>query len=392
MFSKNKGTDQGEGGGGGGVTPNPTNDYIPINNNGQFADSPLRVENGVLISSLTFQAPPESLLVGDNVKLTDGGSGLGLSLQSQNSTQEIPSSIYREESGTVVGLGVSDYIQTGAQDAPTQISDVVTNSYEKYVWEAQIFSTDQQPPPLGVEFDIFRVLRVNLRGDVGPQAPIRLRLYFVDPVANPGVLPFYDNVSAALETEWLAGNAGFLLNETGETIIEFGQGQRLRVGVKFWIEYSVPSGQQFTVKGDNVDIGFGTVFVPYQISTVLAGYEIDVAPPRERGTLSTTDQQWTTIITHSASEDKTENLNFQVYGSEDGEADRISAELLVTSSREGTDPVEIIGRTFIFRHRNTNNVNARAIESGNDILLQVKGRIFQTWNWRATVQTRGQKP
>jgi hypothetical protein len=368
---------------------NVTNTYIPIKAGDELANSPLRLEDGVLISSVTIQSPPASFSIGTNATLHDIGSGVGYTLNTQGSTFEIPGSLYSEADGQIVGLAVSDYLQTGAVDIPTQSSDVVTNSYEDYTWEAQIF-TKAQDPTFGVDEDLFRVYRVTIRGDTGPQAPVRVRIYIQDPSVQLDAIPFYDNV-ASREPEWLAGEFGFVVSETGDSILEFKQGQRLRAGFKFYIRYSVPPGEQFTIKGDNVDIGFGVVFVPYQISRVLPGYEEDVSPPRERATVSTSDASWVTVITHPVALDSTENISFNAYGLEDGGSGIISGEVVATA-RNMAGVTSLIGDTICYRHRagGTPNLRAEAGGSGN-LLLQVKGTGGTNWNWRGIAQTREQK-
>jgi hypothetical protein len=373
-----------------GVAANVTQDYIPIKDNGALADSPLRMEDGILKSSVSIQSPPASFKVGGNVTISDGGSVVGYSLGAQGSTYELAGSLYDENSGTVVGLAVSDYLQTGAVDLPTQSVDTDTQSFEQLIWQAQIF-TKAQDPVFGVEEDIFRVYRVVVRGDVGPQAPVRVRLYIADPVQSPGLTPFFDNVDAR-EPEWLAGEFGFDLATTGESILEFKTAQRLRAGFPFFIEYSVPPGQQFTIKGDAIaDIGFGPTFVPYQVSTVLPGYEEDVAPPRTREVLATSGNSWTTIITHAVSDNTTENVTFQAYGTEDGGGGLISAELIATVVNVAGVTVGI-GETLNYRHRvaGTPDIRAQADGLGN-LLLQVKGTGGDNWNWRGIIQTRTQR-
>ncbi len=372
-----------------GVQTNPTTEYLPINNGGEFSDSPIRLEGGVLVSSVTIQTPPASVLIGSNVRVTDSGSGVGYSLESTGSTYEIAGSLYDEAIGTEVGLAVTDYTAAAFQ-IPTQNSDAITNSYENYTWEAQIFSKEQDPIN-GADEDLFRIYRVSIRGGAGPQAPVRLRIYFEDPDLNPNADPFYDNVDTSGEPAWLEGNAGFVLQDGVDTIIEFKQGQRLRVGLKFWIQYSVPSGEQFTVKGDNVDIGFGTVFVPYQISTIMPGYEIDVAPPRDRATLQTIGNTWTTIITHPVATDTTENVTFNTYGVQDGGSGIMSAELVATVINASGVTTEI-GDTITYRHRSGGIPNFRAQADGiGNLLLQVRGTGGDTWDWRGLAQTREQK-
>ena len=368
---------------------NVTQDYMPIKDGGELVDSPLRLENGVLISSVTIQTPPASVLIGSNVRVTDGGSGLGYFLEATNSTFEVAGSLYKEDQGTVVGLAVTDYPSTGAFDIPTQSSAAVTNSYEDYIWEAQIF-TKAQDPINGVDEDLFRIYRVVVKGGAGPQAPVRLRIYFEDPDLNPSAMPFFDNM-ASREPLWESGNAGFILQDGVDTTIEFNQGQRLRTGLKFWIRYTVPTGEQFSVKGDNVDIGFGVVFVPYQVSTVMPGYEIDIAPPRERGTVTVNGTAWTTLIDHPIALDSTENVTFNAYGEQELSTDLLSGELVATVSN-ASGVATIVGNSVIFRHRlgaSTSNIRAIAGVSGN-ALLQIRGTAGNDWNWKGTAQTREQ--
>lgn len=251
------------------TTPdNTTQDYLPIKDGGAFEDSPLRRVGDTLVSSLTIQAPPASFKVGGNVTISDAGSGLGYSLESQGSSFEISGSLYSEADGTLTGLTITEY-PTGAFAIPTQSSDMLIQSFEDYIWTAEIDPVVPQ--------DVFRVYRVNVRGAPGPQAPVRIRLYIEDPTLNPNADPFYDNVDTD-EPGWLAGEAGFVISDTGDSVLDFKTGQRLRVGVTFWIRYTVPPGEQFTIRGDNVITPVFNGFVPYQESVVMPGYERELFP------------------------------------------------------------------------------------------------------------------
>jgi hypothetical protein len=88
----------------------------------------------------------------------------------------------------------------------------------------------------------------------------------------------FDNINDV--PGWEAGTTdeGFLLQDGVEETIEFLTGQKLRAGFPFFIRYSGAGGGDFSVKGSTVDIGFGATFVPYQISTIMAGYEREVFP------------------------------------------------------------------------------------------------------------------
>lgn len=255
-------------------------DYIPIKDGDIFINSPLRKEGNTLVSSLSIQAPPASFKIGGNVTLSDTGSSVGYSLTAQGSTFEISGSLYSEAAGTLSGLNITEY-PSGAISIPSQPSDALTLQFNDYTWQARIEDTNPQ--------DLFRVYRVAVRGDIGAQAPVRIRLYIEDPALNPGAVPFYDNVSAN-EPEWLAGNAGFIISPTGESVLDFGEGQRIRVGLSFWIRYTVPDGHFFTIKGDNVVTPVFSGFVPYQESTIMAGYEREVFPLEFRELLSLSAQ------------------------------------------------------------------------------------------------------
>jgi hypothetical protein len=252
-----------------------------------LVDSPLRYDPDldIVVSSRSIQTPPASILVGDNVRVTDSGSGVGYKLEATGSTFEISGSLYSEAAGTINGLNLTEY-DGPAFPIPTQALDNETLVAEKYTWKAEI---------LGVPWDLLRVYRVFVRGAPGPQAPIRLRIYIADPDLNPDAVPIYDNVSANVPG-WLKGEAGFLLTDGADTTIDFKQGQRLRSNVPFWIQYCAPPGQQFSVAGATVDIGFGLVFVPYQVSVVMGGYERDLFPLEFRHVqsmpLSQTNQEY----------------------------------------------------------------------------------------------------
>ena len=56
---------------------NVTDTYIPIKDGITFADSPMRLEDGILKSNVTITFPSASILIGDNVKITDAGSAGG---------------------------------------------------------------------------------------------------------------------------------------------------------------------------------------------------------------------------------------------------------------------------------------------------------------------------
>jgi hypothetical protein len=250
---------------GAGITEN----YIPIKNATMLVDSPLRYDpnEDVLISSKTIQTPAASVKVGRNVTLTDSGSGVGYSLAASDSTFELSGTLYTKAAGSLTGLTVSQY-PSGASSVPTQDNDTESLTTEDYTWQAEI---------TGIPEDLLRVYSVTVRGASGPQAPVRLRIYIQDPAVQTQAVPIYDNVSSK-EPDWEAGLAGFVLVDGQDTVIDFGQGQRLRANNAFWIRYTVPAGEEFSVAGDTVDIGFGTVFVPYQISEIQAGFELEAQP------------------------------------------------------------------------------------------------------------------
>lgn len=246
-----------------GASPNPTSGLTPINKNGKFVDSPIRLdtEKDILISSKTIQTPSASLLIGDNVKLTDSGSGVGYTLSANDKTFEISGSEYDATTGSLSALTVVDY-PSGAFDLSLQllVDESLTTNYHQ--WQAAV---------TGSGFDLLRVFTVNLKGAAGSQAPVRLRLFHEDPLLNPSAIPFFDNVD---KFEWENGREGLDLVDSTTTIVDFGQGQRLREGDPFFIVYDVPDGEQFSILGSTVDIGFGATFVPYQVSSVMGGNEL----------------------------------------------------------------------------------------------------------------------
>ena len=247
------------------VSTNPTADFMPINAGIDFVDSPLRLENGILISSVTVQSPSASLRIGPNLQLSDSGSGLGYTLRSTGSVFELSAAEYDEISGSTSEL-VRTFYADGAFDATTQGDDSETLTANYHQWEASILG-------LPANVDLLRVFTVTLRGAAGPQAPVRLRIFSEDPLLNINAIPFYTNVD---DVEWQNGNEGFILVDGLETVIDFEEGQRLEVNTSFWIVYDVPVGEQFSVAGATVDIGFGLVFIPYQVSNVMAGEILNI--------------------------------------------------------------------------------------------------------------------
>lgn len=255
------------------LTINPTVNFIPLNDSGNLGDSPLRYDSGqdIVISSKSIQTPAASVKIGSNATLSDSGSGIGYSLGATGSTFELSGSQYSAASGTLSGLTITEY-PSAAIDINTQVDDSESLTIDYYQWKAEI---------TGIPEDLFRVYAVTLRGAAGAQAPVRLRIFIEDPMLNPSAVPIYNNVD---ESEWENGNAGFMLVDGMDTFVDFEQGQRLRSNSPFWIVHDVPAGEQFSIKGATVDIGFGAVFVPYQVSNVMAGNELQALPTDDSST------------------------------------------------------------------------------------------------------------
>jgi hypothetical protein len=111
---------------------------------------------------------------------------------------------------------------------------------------------------------------------------------------------------------------------------------------------------------------------------------IDGLNVRTCETISTTTDSWTTVVTYTMTDDTVMHMTADVVGRRTDSADRAGYSRRGIFYREGGAGAMQQGVTdTYFTEESSGPWNCRLNVSGNDVLVQVKGGVGETINWKA---------